>query len=302
MSRYLAILFNVEVHTPTQDEEAMLGAMSAAAGSACLSRQVGAVIYSKAGELIGVGGNDVPKKGGGLYSAGHGQNDHRCYKWNGKICHNDAHKHMLYFAIFEKLREDGMLQDTASLNQVEKSLTRTDLRNLIEYSRSVHAEMEAIVSVARGAKNGIVRATMYVTTFPYHNCARHIVASGIERVIYIEPYSKSLALELHADSVSQMDDNSGLVRFLQYEGVAPKNVVRLFKNGIERKSGGKLVHTRPTEAHPVFPSPLDGFATREQIVLNKIKSLEEGGAKGEEAKGEKQAGAAQLNLAASKPE
>ena len=300
-ARYLAILFNVEVQTPTQHEEAMLGAMSAAAGSACMSRQVGAVIYSKAGELIGIGGNDVPKKGGGLYSSEDGVNDHRCYKWGGKICHNDDRKRMLYRAIFDALRGENMISSSTGFDDVERALARTDLRNLVEYSRSVHAEMEAIVSVARGGKSGIVGATMYVTTFPCHSCARHIVASGIERVMFIEPYSKSLALELHSDSLSQVDDNSGRVLFLQYEGVAPKNIVRLFKNGIERKLHGKLVHTRPAEAHPVFPSPLDGFTRREQIVVRKIKGLEKGSEKVEEAsKGEKGPAATQLGLAVPK--
>jgi deoxycytidylate deaminase len=303
IGRYLAILFNVGLETPTQDEKAMLGAMSAAAGSACMSRQVGAVIYTKAGELIGTGGNDVPKNGGGLYSSEDGANDHRCYKWAGKICHNDARKRKLYSAIFNELRSENIIDGSTGLDKVEKALASTDLRNLIEYSRSVHAEMEAIVSVARGGKSGIVGAMMYVTTFPCHSCARHIVASGIERVIFIEPYSKSLALELHSDAVSQVDDNSGRVLFLQYEGVAPKNVVRLFKNGIERKSAaGKLVQIPPTEARPVFPSPLDGFTRREQIVVKKIKELEEGGEKSEEpSKGKKESGTAQLDLAAPKP-
>lgn len=302
IARYLAILFNVDVQTPTQDEEAMLGAMSAAAGSACMSRQVGAVIYTKSGELIGTGGNDVPKYRGGLYSSGDGTNDHRCYKWDGKICHNDARKQMLYREIFETLKKENLLSDAAQFEAVERTLSRTDLKNIIEYSRSVHAEMEAIVSVARGNKSGLVGATMYVTVFPCHSCARHIVASGIERVIFIEPYSKSLALELHSDSVSQADDAVGRVPFLQYEGVAPKNVIRLFKNGVERKRNGKLVEGFPSKAHPVFPSPLDGFTRREQIVVDKIKNLEEGGEsreKGEESSksgGETGAGATQLDL------
>ncbi|MDN3612645.1 hypothetical protein QWZ16_23945 [Vibrio ostreicida] len=29
-----------------------------------------------------------------------------------------------------------------------------------------------------------------VRLFPCHNCAKHIVASGIKRVVYVEPYPK----------------------------------------------------------------------------------------------------------------
>lgn len=65
LSRCLEIIFGFPVHTPTRDESSMYTAYSAAAQSACLSRQVGASIVSLSGELIGVGWNDVPRFGGG---------------------------------------------------------------------------------------------------------------------------------------------------------------------------------------------------------------------------------------------
>ena len=117
----------------------------------------------------------------------------------------------------------------------------TNLDRLIEFSRSVHAEMEAIISAARDSKGSLRGATMYVTTFPCHSCARHIVAAGITRVVYIEPYPKSLAKDLHSDSIYLFDTDTGeggQVRFEQYQGVAPKNIIRLFKSGLPRKENG----------------------------------------------------------------
>jgi deoxycytidylate deaminase len=282
LRRYLDIIFGIGVHTPTQDESAMLEASSAASNSACLSRQVGAVIYSSDGELIGVGANDVPQFGGGLYGeVGLGgitaSADHRCFKWDGKRCHNDARKSLLYDDIYEKLSEKKLLVDGASLIDVTTAIKRTAVKDLIEYSRSVHAEMEAIVSVARGHKAGIVGATIYTTTFPCHSCARHIIASGIHRVVYIEPYGKSLAMVLHRDAVSvHMNDRKSHVLFLQYEGVAPENVLRLFRSGLERKSklDGSLSEREPGDAFPLFASSLDSFSRREEIVTQKVTRLE----------------------------
>lgn len=257
LGRYLAILFNVGVTTPTQDEMGMYKAMSAAASSACLSRQVGAAIYSAAGELIGIGANDVPKKGGGLYSAEDGDGDHRCYKWGGKICHNDDRKQRLYASVTELLLQSSAIPQGSTVGLVEAALRKTDIRNLIEYSRAVHAEQEAIVSVARGQKAGIVGATMYVTTFPCHVCASLIVVSGIDRVLYIEPYVKSLARALHRDAISVRESEGEThVLFLQYEGVAPKNIIRLFNHGTPRKDDGKLIERKPHEARPFFPPRL----------------------------------------------
>ena len=193
LSRYLKIIFNIGVNTPTLDETAMYNAASQASTSACLSRQVGAAIFSRAGELIGVGANDVPKFGGGLYCSEDGERDHRCFKLTGGICFNDDHKGRLYGAIFRELRKETVLGPGVTAERVVKALKRTDIKNLIEYSRAVHAEMEAIISVARGNKPGLVGATLFCTTFPCHSCARHIVASGIGRVVYIEPYAKKFS-------------------------------------------------------------------------------------------------------------
>ena len=275
IQRYLELIFGIGVHTPIQDESGMYEATAAASKSACLSRQVGAAIYSASGELIGVGDNDVPKAGGGLYAEMSGPNDHRCYKWVDRVCHNDEHKKKLYAGIFSVLKESNLLAENVMLDNVAAALKHTSIKNLIEFSRAVHAEMEAIVSVARGHKDGIVGGTLYTTAFPCHNCARHIVASGINRVVYIEPYAKSLALILHEDSISLIDDDPrGKVVFVQFDGVAPKNMIRLFK-GAGRKVDGRFHEMDPASAKPIFPTPLDGFATREQIVVRRLKQAEE---------------------------
>ncbi|WP_188262722.1 anti-phage dCTP deaminase [Azospirillum tabaci] len=273
--RFLDIIFGAKVNTPTRDEIAMYTAASAATSSACLSRQVGAAIYTKEGELIGKGANDVPKPKGGQYCWEDQGNDHRCHKWEGRICHNDDRKELLYKDITKKLKGAGIVGRDTEYDAIKKVLKKTDIKNLIEYSRAVHAEMEAIMSVVRGAKHGIVGSTLYCTTFPCHNCARHIVASGISRVVYIEPYPKSLATVLHSDAISlQEGDAKGRVEFLQYEGVAPRNMLRLFSQGAARKEGGKAIEREPTDASPVSRSPLDGFHRREQIVVHRLQRAE----------------------------
>lgn len=66
VKRFIELIFDTEIHTPTRAESAMYEAESYSASSACMSRQVGASIVSAGGELIAVGWNDVPKFGGGL--------------------------------------------------------------------------------------------------------------------------------------------------------------------------------------------------------------------------------------------
>jgi tRNA(Arg) A34 adenosine deaminase TadA len=91
--------------------------------------------------------------------------------------------------------------------------------------------MEAITAAARMGIQ-IDGTTLYTTTFPCHNCAKHIVASGIKRVVYIEPYPKSLALDLHSDSIAldevEHEEVRDKVMFEPFVGIAPRRYEDLF--------------------------------------------------------------------------
>lgn len=272
LETFLGRVFQVSVSTPDSHETAMFAASSAALRSACLSRQVGAVIQNSHGEIIGQGANDVPKYEGGLYSSDLSPElDHRCYGWGKKVCHNDTEKAGIYLQI-EKIFESVI--PGATFEQIEKfskELRNSKIKGLIEFSRAVHAEMAAIVSVARDGKGEVKGATLYSTTFPCHNCARHIVAAGITTVFYIEPYPKSLALKLHSDAIATRDADKGKkVLFLQYQGTAPRSFTRMFPQNPLRKAGSKAFTLTKTEAVPYAAAPVDSLVTREQLELAKI--------------------------------
>jgi len=204
--RLLNLTFDTVIHTPSRAESAIYEASSSAANSACMSRQVGAAIVSTDGELISVGWNDVPKFGGGLYGEddqhtvdtgvnGVVDRDNRCFKWGGCICHNEIRRNGIVDKLTRKVADSGMLKKGFSAESLKELLAGSEIESLIEFSRSIHAEMEAILAVAREGKHSLVGATLYTNTYSCHNCARHIVASGIKSVVYIEPYAKSLAVE-----------------------------------------------------------------------------------------------------------
>lgn len=266
VGRFLRTIFGVTLHTPTLDEKGMMEAASAAVRSACLSRQVGAAIYDPDGDLLGVGCNDVPRFGGGLYNEG--GTDHRCFRWQNNECHNDKQKSLLAARI---AKAAGSAEDQKI--QLVADAMDGGVANLIEFSRSVHAEMEAIVSVARSGNGSTIGSTLYTTTFPCHSCARHIVAAGISKVFYVEPYSKSLALDLHSDSISLHEDAADKVQFLQYAGFAPRTSLRLFSSaGRDRKRDGKYVTVLRQNAGPIFASPLDSYTTSENLIIQQLNA------------------------------
>ena len=285
VQRFMDIIFDVGIHTPTRAESAMYEAASAAAQSACMSRQVGASIVSANGELIAVGRNDVPRFGGGLYVEDDQSSwdaekqaivdkDRRCFRWGGGICHNETRRTAIVIGIAKRISQGSVLKKGKTVGDVLKLLEGTEVDDLTEFSRSIHAEMEAILSVAREGRHSLVGATLYTSTYPCHNCARHIVASGIKRVVYIEPYRKSLAIALHNDSVTEDPTDKSRVIFSQYNGVAPRNYLFLFRSERDRKKEGKVMG-RPSEfATPVLREPLDARINYEAKVISDLSDKE----------------------------
>ena len=99
--------------------------------------------------------------------------------------------------------------------------------SLTEYGRVVHAKMEALLMCARNniSCNG---GTLYATTFPCHNCAKHIIAAGLQKVVYIEPYPKSKALEFYTKEITEKNDDVTKVQFVPFYGVGPHRYIDLF--------------------------------------------------------------------------
>ena len=237
--RFIELVFGNLFHTPTRDEHGMYHARSAALRSADLGRQVGASISAPTGELLALGCNDVPKAGGDLYWPGDSGDARDFQRGFDPIV--DERRQILS-ELLAGLQSANVLSeeysDTKAIaplvaalisGEKRKALKGARVMNLLEFGRTVHAEMAAISSAARLGVP-IKGATLFTTTFPCHMCARHIVSSGIARVVYVEPYPKSKARHLHGDSI-QVDAQTpllGPVTFEPFVGIAPEAVSRYF--------------------------------------------------------------------------
>lgn len=273
ISRFLHLVFETSIITPTIEETAMYNAKAAAGNSACLSRQVGACIIDNNNTVISIGWNDVPKFGGNLYSSNF-ENDHRCF--NHEFCSNDKQKSKVVDNIIESILNDNELEEIKKIPNIEQILKdkitkNTKVKDLIEFSRSVHAEMHAIIQGAITTGDKLLNSKLFCTTYPCHNCARHIVASGIKEVYYIEPYVKSLCLTLHEDSMTERDDIDNKVKILIFDGVSPNRYLSFFTNFAERKANGKLIKKDLKIAKPKLSKSLQALSTLEEqavLVLN----------------------------------
>ena len=179
LDRFLELVFGRPFITPTREEHAMFIAYASAARSAQLGRQVGAAISSPEGEVTAVGFNEVPCKSGGPYWEGD-QDDHRDHKegqdsnlenrkrivdsvvakLNEKLLDPQKAKEIMVDAlsplvegnvdvealvalILSKLAEKKFVSTREEVRQLVHS---SDLREITEYGRAVHAEMDAILT------------------------------------------------------------------------------------------------------------------------------------------------------------
>jgi deoxycytidylate deaminase len=245
--RLVRLIFGDAFVPPYRDEQAMYHAFTAGLRSAEMGRQVGAAIVSRQGDLLAVGTNDVPSGGGGLYWSPD-QPDGRDFARQPPLDSNTLWQRRVARELLAQMSRAGWMNKRllskldsgeyditeSKLDSFLKDVDTTRFSSITEFGRSIHAEMDAITYAARRGIS-LDGATLACTTFPCHNCTRHIIGSGIKRVLYIHPYAKSLARELHDDVLVFEPDRRGYVdgkvTLEQYVGVAPRVYPQYFDFG-----------------------------------------------------------------------
>lgn len=260
LKRFVRLVFGDPYISPTKDEQGMFLAQASALRSLDLSRQVGAAIVNNDGDVLATGCNEVPKYGGGLYWAEDegvmrdvelGRDSNASVK--GEIV-EDAVRRLRernWLAANLMKKSDAELA-RLSLYGPDPFFRDSRLFDVIEFGRAVHAEMAAITQASRLGVP-LKGSKLFSTTFPCHICARHIVATGIQEVQFIEPYEKSRTQELFSDSISvePQDIVAGRVHLKSFVGVAPRRYMDLFSLSVERKK--KDGFTLGPEAIAVVP-------------------------------------------------
>lgn len=290
IERFMVALFGSNEISPTRDEYAMYLAKSASLRSCDLSRQVGAAIISKSGEIVSLGSNEVPRAGGGTYWTGD-TSDSRDFRQGHDP--NDLNKLEVFADLVSRLSENGRLSNELleikdPKRIVEKLLDGSDgklyrsarVMDLIEFGRIIHAEMSAICDAARNGTS-VREATLYCTVFPCHLCAKHIVASGIARVVYLEPYPKSYVRQLHGDSIQVEDKrDSEKVSFQPFIGISPFRYRDLFEKGRRKNSFGEAQKWKSSPRKPIVGIAVPSHFAAEKFVISQLaKVIAQGDAK-----------------------
>jgi deoxycytidylate deaminase len=203
----------------SQSEILMNIAFSSSHSSKCIKRHVGAVVADPNGQVVSAGYNENPL----------GTNP--CIE--EPQYHNQCFRDIIRNEHFESLSKKGARCPVCGQKIVFESGPpwrckacadegqKTNLESFffpdraMNWCTAVHAEVWAILAAGERARGGV----LYTTTFPCAQCAEKIVQSGIDKVVFTEPYP---------DPYGANRLTLGGVELEQFEGVRSSSFERIF--------------------------------------------------------------------------
>ncbi len=153
-----------------------------------------------------------------------------------------------------------------------KDIIDSQFMDALEYGRVIHAEMSAICDAARLGRS-TQDSILFSTTFPCHLCAKHIVGAGIRKVVFLEPYPKSLAADLHGDAISIEGSDRGkyqdypAVEFTHFFGISPRRYREFFERAKRKNERRDFVQWRDGVKRPLPDLKFPFYFKLEEAVL-----------------------------------
>jgi deoxycytidylate deaminase len=187
--RYVSLALRPGLVTPTRDERCMQIAFVAKLNSGCISRQVGAVVVDREHSICSLGWNDTPKGQtacllrdvGALLTS----NDDEAFSDYEK---NDDELRAYLEKTFknrEQLKRAHGLRCPFCFKDAYNTVNRA--KNQV-HTRSLHAEENAFLQLAKRGSPGIAGGVLYTTARPCELCSKKAFQLGIREIVYVDPY------------------------------------------------------------------------------------------------------------------
>lgn len=190
IARVADLLFgSPDYHVPTEAEFGMHLAYISSTRTAELGLKVGAVLVSD-GCVVGLGVNEHPKPTGTPVF------DASAVDIRALVL--DTIRSLRNLLDAEEQAKFDADPDAYARSLLSGALRQSPMRHLTEFQPTVHAEMSALLDALRRG-GSIADSTMYVTAYPCHNCAKHLVALDTN-VVYLEtPPEESGGLDVWSE-------------------------------------------------------------------------------------------------------
>lgn len=204
--KYASLIQHPGLITPSSEERCMVVAYTAKFNSGCLSRQVGAVITNSAHTIRSIGWNDVPygqlpcslREVPVMALEKHDRKDMRRFVYSEyEIGSTKQFMDGNTFNIKTRLKFKDLhlsVPDKPLMKGLPYSYCFKQLQNEFEreknqvHTRSLHAEENAILQMAKYGGEALVNGIIYVTASPCELCCKKLYQIGVRKIIYIDEY------------------------------------------------------------------------------------------------------------------
>jgi deoxycytidylate deaminase len=187
--RYVALAIRPGLVTPTRDERCMQIAFVAKLNSGCISRQVGAAVADGDYSIQAIGWNDTPK---GQVPCLLRDVDDLLRSQDAAAFSdfelNDPKLRGHLVTRFEKrneLRQTHGLKCPFCFKDAYNHITKKS--NQV-HTRSLHAEENAFLQLAKRGTTGISGGILFTTASPCELCSKKAYQLGIKEIVYVDPY------------------------------------------------------------------------------------------------------------------
>lgn len=190
---YISLIMHPGIITPTREERCMQLAITAKLNSGCMSRQVGAIVTDENFSVKGIGWN----------SSAEGQPPCVIRSVEHLLNHEDTDAYSEYEKNNENFRDilskrySNKLDDEEFQNKLAgRNVTYCfkDIQNELDdeknqvHTRSLHAEENAFLQIAKYGGQGINGGKLFTTASPCELCSKKAFQLGISQIFYIDPY------------------------------------------------------------------------------------------------------------------
>lgn len=200
--KFASLILHPGLITPSSEERCMVVAYTAKFNSGCLSRQVGAVITNSAHSIRTIGWNDVPYGQIScslreLYDfAVEGENYAVKYSHSKFELSPKPYYGKTGFAEAIRIDYDTLhkMQSFMGMKGLPFSYCFKTLHNRYEgeknqvFTRSLHAEENAMLQMVRFGGEGLENGIIYVTASPCDLCSKKLYQIGVRKIVYIDEY------------------------------------------------------------------------------------------------------------------
>ena len=189
IAKYVSLIQHPGLVTPSPEERCMQIAYTAKYNSGCISRQVGAVVTDSYFSIKALGWNNTAE----------GQTP--CLLRNvTSLINNTDDKAFSRYELNNpefKLTVENAFKDKANNEGIKGrniSFCFKDAQNIIEgqknqvHSRSLHAEENAFLQIAKYGGEGVKGGKLFTTASPCELCSKKAYQIGIKAIYYIDPY------------------------------------------------------------------------------------------------------------------